>query len=686
MAEVYQGGWQSAGPNPTFWTRLRVSYSGSTAQAWLQIMRDSGSASGYVSTGNINCGGTHFTTKSRVSIGPMTIDTTYRDYIYLGQFSINPAVATVVNAWANCESTDPNHARFRYNANSFFSGVTIPAQVTVPSGVSATLGGRTWNRAEVTAKVTSWGGNAQRLLVGVFDTSSTTWSGNRREEETTATTSTTSWTQIVSQASSRCGTDVSTQVCKTLKGCVAFKVGAIAINSAGSTSAINSTTYYLPPSPMTALSVTSQTGFSSSNSVTVNFSATGGNSTNNENVNVTTQYRYSTNNGSTWTSWANVGSAGTPWTARTGSFSVPYKTATLLQTRQVYQSQASETKQLSFTSTYGTAPTIGATTVKSKAWNSMTVTATVSSYGTPSSMEGRYVQAYISSPITKWSDAKNNVTSGDFSFTGLVGCTTYTVNGYGNNKISTTGGGAISVTTPPAPLTSASHTSTLANDGTYTSKISVVGSTSNNASSATVYYQYRYSTNDGPMSDWKLASSNRVTVAGTSWDITGLNPSTKVSVDVRMYQTDGNYSSTYSYSFETPSTPPELDISWNETRDTLYISASAVIASDFEIGYAYGDANYTTLETFTNTTTASSSLAYPDHGNGETLTIRARNKKTGTDVWSAYEYKSTQVPNPIIGVIRYPDGSQKYIVDIREKKADGTLTQAWKNGQRVLSE
>lgn len=238
-----------------------------------------------------------------------------------------------------------------WSSSDGYSGaytITYDAGGTSPSGGTVTYNSCTWNSVNITSKVTSWGSgysgtpNLEQTVVQSSATSST-WTSTGRITKKNATTSLSS-TQNVSNATATVAYDGGI----TLKGCTSFKVAMWGATSVGNTYNFDNTVRYTPPAPLQSLAKSAES-YAGSNKSNVTISITGGNSTNNNNVNVSSQYRYSTNGGSSWTAWASAGT-GTPWTAKTATFQVPCNTSVQVQARQVYQSQASEVKSLTFTS------------------------------------------------------------------------------------------------------------------------------------------------------------------------------------------------------------------------------------------------------------------------------------------------------------------------------------------------
>ena len=218
---------------------------------------------------------------------------------------------------------------------------------TPPTGIYVTFISSTWNSIRVKVGVSSWGSGysgtptlAQNIVTS--SATSSNWDTMARRALANSTTALES-TQTLTNSNTVVrdgGVDI--------KGCLSYKVGGYASNNARDVLVLDNTIRYLPPAPLQSLSKASES-YAGNNKSNVTISVTGGDSTNNNNVSVSTQYRYSTNGGSSWTAWAQAGT-GTPWTAKTATFQVPCNTSIKVEARQVYQSQASEVKSLTFTS------------------------------------------------------------------------------------------------------------------------------------------------------------------------------------------------------------------------------------------------------------------------------------------------------------------------------------------------
>lgn len=182
--------------------------------------------------------------------------------------------------------------------------------------------------------------------------------------------------------------------CIDIKGASDYYLGVFADNGTSQSRYAYPNKVYTQPSPLASLTYSQSQG---ATNVTVSFTATGGSSSLNGSNNVTTQYRYSTNGGSSYTSWASISGTATAWTAKSGSFTCDYGASVVIQARQVYQSQYSATKQVSFTATTGTAPSGGSVSITGSTWNTVSLSASGVNYGYPSSKSGRKISIGVSS-------------------------------------------------------------------------------------------------------------------------------------------------------------------------------------------------------------------------------------------------------------------------------------------------
>lgn len=258
--------------------------------------------------------------------------------------------------------------------------ITVPAQAGPPSGLSVALSSRTWQSVNIQVSYSSLGSGSFRYTEAkIFTSDSTGYWGTegvckgRWEQYSSAAGA---HTFTLDNSDNEEGGGII-----NIRGCTAFKIGGGIFTSDGDQHSILSTIYYTPPAPLQSITQ-SQVSSQTSNSVTHTITITGGNSTNNNTQNVSTWYRVSTDGGSTYTAWIQAGT-GTPWTAKTASFTSTYGASIKVEARQAYQSLYSETKTLSYTATSATPPSGNTATATSTTWNSVTVNGSITSYGKP---------------------------------------------------------------------------------------------------------------------------------------------------------------------------------------------------------------------------------------------------------------------------------------------------------------
>lgn len=274
--------------------------------------------------------------------------------------------------------------------------ITIPSQASAPSGLSYSVQSVAWNSVTGKASVSSFGGTGSSLQFIINKTAGSFGDRFAYEVATTATSGTKTCTTSNAVFKSPSNLDTTWPV----KGCMTFYPGGWASNTAGLTAgAISSTAQYTPPSPLTSLTKTSSSASTTANEITHTISMTGGTSGsgttgNNYAVNVDHQYRYSTNGGSSYSDWT---SAGTGLTSATKSFTFKsvYGASCKVQARQVYQSKASETKELTFTAQASASPSTPTVSLDSYGKDWVKVKVSISSYGTPSSMSNRYIEGAV---------------------------------------------------------------------------------------------------------------------------------------------------------------------------------------------------------------------------------------------------------------------------------------------------
>lgn len=321
---------------------------------------------------------------------------------------------TIHNGTATVSGTQTVTFGITKYQNNNMSGSFSATGGTAPSGGYATYHSSTWNSITFTTGVTNTGGTTIQNHAAVVTGSSngevdntSNWDIGRHEYKYDGYSAS-------SHKFENCKTSNATETWLSpiaIKGLLHYKLGWWIGNNAGFTSGLNNTLRYLPPSPLQSIAYT-QTA--QSTNVKVNLTITGGNSTNNYSDTVTTYYRYSTNGGSSYSSWTSAGT-GTPWTAKTASFTCAYKSNVVVQAKQTYHSMDSEVKSISFTASSGTAPSGGSLSVSSSTWNSVTLVASGVNYGDPSSVSGRKISVGVSSSSSaltyKRENQLENVTS-----------------------------------------------------------------------------------------------------------------------------------------------------------------------------------------------------------------------------------------------------------------------------------
>ena len=440
---------------------------------------------------------------------------------------------------------------------SDFQG-TWSTQVTVsatapPTGITVSLNSRTWNSINLSASITGWGSggsaSSRQLIIIAGDTSMPasgmfgTWP--RRETKLGAVTS---GSGNVTSSSISMGSSA-----WYVKGCTSFKIASYATNGAADTRARNTTTFYTPPAPLASITQT-QSGSNTANSVTHTIKIQGAGSSSNTSNAVTTQYRYSTNGGSSYTNWASISGTATAWTEKSFTFISTYGASIKVQARQVYQSLNSDVKELSYTAISATAPSGNAISVVGTTWNSVTVNASISSWGQPNNMTGRDLRPGVgvnTSTYGRWNQNTGNVTSltnnvinnssGGGSLT-IKGCQTLYPFCYATNALTSSAKWGSVFYTNPAPLQTLTITGRLSEVAGRGWEIfaTVTGGNSTNNESVNVTTQVRHSIDGGATwSGWGQIGS-----AGTPWttisnvNILGNAPgNTTITVEARqMYQ------------------------------------------------------------------------------------------------------------------------------------------------------
>lgn len=328
---------------------------------------------------------------------------------YSRTFSYDTAGSAITKSWS---VTIHEYGNDSYNSGwhdfSVSGSVTtdsIGAAATAPSGLGVDTISTTWNSVKGRAYLSSYGnGTGTKELTMLVLTQSYVAGLPHRYHVTTS--GATSFNATVS-SSSPCAN----AGCITIKGASDYYIGIYANNGSLQSRYAYPNKVYTPPAPLSSLTYT-QT--QNSTNVTIGVSITGNSSTNNSSNNVTTQYRYSTNGGSSYSDWTSIPGTATAWTNKTASFTCNYGASVVIQARQMYQSQYSEVKQVSFTATNGTVPSAGSLAATGSTWNSITLVASNVNYGKPDGVSGRKlaigVHAYNDN-TTKRENQVENVTS-----------------------------------------------------------------------------------------------------------------------------------------------------------------------------------------------------------------------------------------------------------------------------------
>ena len=632
MATVYSGEVSVGTYNRI---RIKCDYSGTSATLTVQFRRTSSYTTTWADTqANLIFNGT---TKDAAYSYTGTVSTSWVD--------LRPAISgyTISTSGGTYNWTFNNPV---YSSVLGCSGtITIPAQSNVPpSGASATWKSHTWNSVTMTAKLTSWGSGyttSSNVLQGIVCKSTATnnnWGGRICREILKASTTLTADGTLSNSNTFNIDGGM------TLKGCTAYKIAGWAATNIGDTgmaTGLNSTTYYTPPAPMTTLSK-SESASSTANSITHTITMVGGNSTNNNDVTVTTQYRYSTNGGTSYSAWTSAGT-GKPWDTKTVTFTSTYGASIKVEARQVYQSQNSEVKTLSYTATAATAPTTPTVSSFSCTNNSATATVATTSWGTPSSISSRYLEFEVSTSgggttyrYTKGSAAASSATvtvnnSSSISPTtgtlDITGNTKYAYRGYANNGVKTSASSWVNFITKPNTPSACSLTVT----GTTTATLSITSPTQGSAATMTAYYKL----NSG---SW--ASAGTITSGSTiTKSLTGLTAGTAYTATAKITNSTGDSGTITSSSVTTqkaPNTPTVTNFVplVNGGKATVATSSYGVPAStsgryiQLRIAQAGGGTTYRYFQvgnttSQNNITVTSSSAIQPSGGS---LTFAANTK------------------------------------------------------------
>jgi hypothetical protein len=329
-------------------------------------------------------------------------------------------------------------------------------------------------------------------------------------------------------------------------------------------------------------------------------------------------------------------------------------------------------------------------------WNTINLTGTVTSFGSGGSNPKMHLMAYNSN-YTGWAGSPragytytDSTTSHSIALTNsnkwnadggldIVGCTSFKIGGQAETSVGTSDSNPTTVYwTPPAPVTTITKTAETPINATQNSvTIQAVGTTANNASGAKVTRIYRVSTN-GTWGSWAYLANMALVDAGTAQSGTfNVAQNANIIVEIKDRYFEGNTTSgtvhdseAKQFSFKSAMPKPTLTCTWNATRDTLSITASSISTAHnrMEINWGYDSTASTALaQSAAGATTLSGSIQYPNHGSNQKIYVKAR-LLTTDGTWLYSDTFQCDSPNPILGVSRKADGTQKYIVDIREKK------------------
>lgn len=332
----------------------------------------------------------------------VTIDGT-TSTIHSGSFTIpanNTSWHDLGSASKTVAHTSAKSITIKYSADGAYTSLmdgsgsgtlSLPAIISAPTGLAVSIVSRTWNSVTEKVSVSSYGtpssASGRYLEARVLSASGSTATGRY------GTTSNTTSANITITNSSRYWTNAF-----NLVGCAKFYIAAYANNTQANASKNVTIAYYLPPHPLTELSVESMTESETSNEVTVVLTIAGATANdifNKSGVTVSTQYRYSSDNGTTWSSWLGLGTDA-PDTVYHPTIVVPYDSQCKVEARQVYQSQNSEVKSLSFVAAESEKPsglTLGVGNITN---STVELVGSIQSYGKPDDIEDRRISIGLS--------------------------------------------------------------------------------------------------------------------------------------------------------------------------------------------------------------------------------------------------------------------------------------------------
>lgn len=320
-----------------------------------------------------------------------------------------------------------------------YSGVAMSGSFSVtggtpPTGASATLNGTAYNLVKIYTSVTSWGTNyagTPNLEAIVVDPSATSsnWTTKGR---TVKRISTNSLNSILTVSGSG---DAQYDGGYEIKGATPFKIASYGSTNIGSTLALNNTTYYTNPAPLTSVTsgynaISAATGVG--DYIDVLTKIKGGDSTvNNTNTTVTFQYRRKIDSGS-WSGWTN-GPTGAANASKTVSVHADYGQTVYVEGRQLYMGKYSDVKSDSVTIMDALSPSISLPTIDAKTWNSISLSGTTN-YRRPLQRSGRSIKLGVAETASTSAPRREVSTLNESSASVTVNNSSTAVNGTLNLK------------------------------------------------------------------------------------------------------------------------------------------------------------------------------------------------------------------------------------------------------------
>lgn len=479
---------------------------------------------------------------------------------------------------------------------------TIPSGATAPTGLGLDSVSTGWdtgnNRATVTGRAYlsnyGTGGTMTSLSLLVLEQSYVAGLPHRYANNTGGATS---YTFTVSNGSACSGAG-----CIDIKGASDYYLGVFADNGPLQERYPYPSKVYTPPSPLASLTYSQS---QESTNVKVSFVATGGSSSLNGSNTVTTQYRYSTNGGSSWSSWQNIPGDATAWTAKSGSFYCNYGASVVIQARQMYHSQYSNVKQVSFTATSGTAPSGGSVSITSATWNSVTLSASGVNYGKPDGISGRKISIGVSGSSAnlnyKRENQLENVTSANTTVTNssvYPGANALTLKGmlpvyaylwaWNTVQSNTLAHSSTAYYLPPAPGT---LTYTAPAQGQSTATVNYTGVVSNNVTdytAADLKRTVRYSVNGGA---WVYEVNDVATAVDANTNFTITIPAQESAVVEAWMTYKGKENSHSSTTIVNGNQPVHLYGSVNGTAEEIVHLYGSVNGARKKLTKLYGSQN-----------------------------------------------------------------------------------------------